>query len=151
MPEIVLETEINAAPEVCFDLVRDANLHCETASETGEKIVGGTANGQIELGQTVTFDAVHFGIRQRLTAKVIEFDKPHRFVDEMTNGAFRSFKHIHEFIPTLNGTLLKDTLIWISPLGFFGKIADKLFLENYMKNIVRRRTEQLKKIAEGMK
>jgi ligand-binding SRPBCC domain-containing protein len=150
MAEIVLETEINAAPEVCFDLVRDVGLHCETASETGERIVGGVT-GKIDLGQTVTFEAVHFGIRQRLTAKVTEFDKPHRFVDEMMNGAFRSFKHIHEFFPTANGTLLKDTLIWISPLGFLGKIADKLFLENYMKNIVRRRNAQLKKIAEAVK
>lgn len=150
MAVVVIETQINAPVEICFDLVRDVSAHVVSAAHTGEKAVAGVTSGHIGLGEIVTFEAVHFGIRQRLTAKVVEFDKPHRFVDEMMNGAFKSFKHVHEFAPVSGGTLLKDTLIWTAPFGFLGKIADKLFLENYMRNFVMRRNAKLKEAAEAI-
>lgn len=148
MSVIVLETEINAPAEVCFDLMRDTRLHTETTAQTKEKAVAGVTDGLIGLGQTVTFEGVHFGIKQRLTVKVIAFERPRLFVDEMTEGVFKSFKHIHEFFPNENGTLMRDTLIWTSPLGILGKIADKMFLENHLKNLVTKRNTKLKEIAE---
>lgn len=149
MPEIVLETQINANAEVCFDLMRDIRLHTETTAQTKEKAVGGVTSEKISLGQTVTFEGVHFGIRQRLTVKVVEFERPRLFVDEMTEGIFKSFKHIHEFFPNENGVLMRDRLIWTVPLGFLGKIADKLFLENHLRQLVTKRNLKLKEIAEA--
>jgi ligand-binding SRPBCC domain-containing protein len=151
MAIVIVETQINVPVEVCFDLARDIGLHCETAANTNERAVAGRTSGLIGLGESVTFEAVHFGIRQKLTSQVTEYDKPKRFVDEMTNGAFKSLKHIHEFTPTASGTLMKDTLDWASPLGIFGKIADKLFLENYMENFIIERNNKLKAIAENTK
>ena len=149
MPIIVLETQINASAEVCFDLMRDIRLHTETVANTKERAVAGVTSGKIGLGQTVTFEGVHFGIRQRLTVKVTEFERPRLFVDEMTAGVFKSFKHIHEFFPNENGVLMRDTLHWKAPLGFLGNIADKLFLENHLRNLVTRRNSKLKEIAEA--
>ena len=74
MPVIYLETEINAPAERCFDLIRDIRIHTETTMETGEKAVAGVTDGMIGLGQTVTFEGTHFGMRQRLTVKVVEFE-----------------------------------------------------------------------------
>lgn len=54
--------------------------------------------GLVELGQSVTWEAVHFGIKQLLTAKITELHYPHYFVDEMVSGAFKRFRHVHEFI-----------------------------------------------------
>ena len=102
----------------------------------------------IGLGQTVTFEGTHFGIRQRLTVKVVEFDRPWLFVDEMVDGRFKSFKHVHEFIPRDNETLMRDTIEWASPYGVLGKIADKLLLEHHLRNLVSERNAKLKKIAE---
>lgn len=149
MPKIIIETQINAAPETCFELMRDIRLHTETTAQTSERAVAGVTSGKIGLGQTVTFEGVHFGIRQHLTVKVTEFDSPRLFVDEMTAGIFKSFKHIHEFTATQDGTLMKDTLIWQSPLGGLGKIADKLFVINHLKNLVTTRNKKLKEIAES--
>jgi ligand-binding SRPBCC domain-containing protein len=149
MPEIILETHINAPAEACFDLMRDIRLHTETTTQTKEKAVGGITSGNIGLGQTVTFEGVHFGVRQRLTVQVVEFERPHLFIDEMTEGVFKSFKHIHEFFPNENGVLMRDTLIWTAPLGFLGKIADKLFLENHLRRLVTKRNLKLKEIAEA--
>ena len=97
----------------------------------------------------MTFEGIHFGVRQRFTAKVTEFDCPRRFVDEMTSGAFRAMKHIHEFAPCETGTRMTDTLQWISPLGVLGKIADTLFVTRHLKGFLLERNDALKAFAEN--
>jgi len=149
MPEIILETSIDAPAEVCFDLMRDIRLHTETTAQTDEKAVAGVVDGKIGLGQTVTFEGTHFGMRQRLTVKVVEFERPRLFVDEMTEGNFKRFKHIHEFTEHKGVTLIRDTLVWTSPLRILGKIVDKLLLERHLRNLVTTRNARLKEIAEN--
>lgn len=149
MPKFVIETQINASPETCFDLMRDVRLHTETTEHTNEKAVAGVTEGMIGLGQTVTFEGTHFGMRQRLTVKVTAFERPTLFVDEMIEGRFKSFKHIHEFTPQDGGTLMRDTLEWTSPFGFIGRIVDTLLLEKHLRDLVSKRNEKLKKIAES--
>lgn len=148
MPQIVLETFINASAETCFDLMRDIRIHTETTSETKEKAVDGVTEGKIGLGQTVTFEGMHFGMRQRLSVKVVEFERPRLFVDEMTEGTFKTFKHIHEFSDQDGGTLMRDTLIWTSPFWLLGRVVDKLLLERHLRHLVSGRNAMLKQIAE---
>ena len=150
MPELILETSIAAPAEVCFDLMRDIRIHTETTAHTDERAVGGVVDGKIGIGQSVTFEGTHFGMRQRLTVKVVEFERPRLFVDEMTEGNFKTFKHIHEFTENNGVTLMRDTLIWTSPLGILGTIVDKLLLERHLRNLVSTRNARLKEIAENL-
>ena len=150
MPTIHLKTYIVAPAEVCFDLMRDIRIHTKTTAKTNEVAIAGVTSGKIGLGQTVTFEGRHFGVRQRLTVKVIEFDRPRLLVDEMIEGNFKTFKHIHEFTEIEGGTLMRDTLIWTSPFGILGSIVDKLVLERHLLNLVSTRNAQLTKIAEGL-
>lgn len=97
---IIVKTflEINAPIEICFDLARDIRLHTRTVwRHTKERAVGGTYASRINRGETVTFEATHFLIRQRLTSRITEFERPYIFVDQMVSGAFKSMKHTHEF------------------------------------------------------
>lgn len=149
MPQIILETFINAPAETCFDLIRDIRVHTQTTAQTNKRAIAGVVGGKIGLGQTVTFEGKHFGMRQRLTVEVVEFERPWLFVDEMTEGRFKSFRHVHEFVPSDGGTLLRDTLMWTSPLGIIGRIVDKLLLELHLLNLVSKRNQMLKQIAEG--
>ncbi len=148
MPTIILESFIAAPAETCFDLMRDIRLHTETTVETDERAVAGVTDGMIGLGQTVTFEGTHFGMRQRLTVKVVKFERPHLFVDEMIEGRFRSFKHIHEFAERERGTLMIDIVEWTSPFGILGRIVDKLLLERHLRDLVTNRNARLKQIAE---
>lgn len=150
MPQIVLETLINASAETCFDLMRDVRLHTKTTAATQEKAVAGVTTGKIGLGQTVTFEGTHLGFRQRLAVKVIEFDRPGLFVDEMIEGNFASFRHIHEFHEQNGITVMRDTVIWRSPLGLIGRIVDRLVLEDHLKKLISTRNLMLKKIAEEL-
>lgn len=149
MPTIVVETVIDVPIGVCFDAARDIGLHCQTMAYTKERAVAGVTTGLIGAGQSVTFEAVHFGLRQQLSATVVRFDPPHVFADEMTRGAFAALTHTHEFFAQSPAqTLMRDTLTWRSPLGLLGKLADALFLKRYMTDLIRGRGVRLKRHLE---
>lgn len=71
MPIIIHKQFVNAPIQVCFDLARNVDIHIKTTAKTKEKAVGGVTNGLLNAGDSVTWEATHFGIKQKLTAKVI--------------------------------------------------------------------------------
>lgn len=142
------ETWIQTTPQTCFDLARDVGLHCRCAAHSHERAVAGVTSGLIGLHETVTFEAVHFGVRQRLSSRVVEFEPPQRFVDEMIRGAFAQMRHTHEFRAESGGTLMIDVLEWRSPLGILGRIADRFFVGPHLRDFLRRRNRALKRFAE---
>ncbi len=149
MTTVVVRTRINAPMETCFDLARDVEVHCRTCAHTGERVVGGKTNGLLELGDTVTFEAVHLGVRQRLTAQIVAFERPRFFVDEMRQGAFKSLRHMHEFTPVGDATLMTDRMEFASPLGWPGALTDALVMRRTMRRFLLRRNRVLKRIAEA--
>ncbi|TWT09259.1 SRPBCC family protein [Planomicrobium sp. CPCC 101079] len=151
MPVIVHEIYIEAPIEVCFDLARNVEVHTETTLNTKERAVGGVTTGLMEKGDSVTWEATHLGVKQKLTAKIIKMERPHSFTDTMVTGAFHSFTHTHEFIKSGAGTIMRDNFDYKSPLGIVGKVADKLFLEKYMTAFITNRAIELKKMAEKKK
>lgn len=149
MPIIKLETLINAPIERVFDLSRSIDLHADSMSHTDEKPIAGIMTGLINLGETVTWEATHFGIKQKLTSKITICERPFKFGDTMVSGAFARFDHEHFFEEIDGRTLMKDVFDYDSPLGFLGKIADFLFLEKYMTGLLKKRNEIIKKVAES--
>jgi ligand-binding SRPBCC domain-containing protein len=139
---------IYAPREICFDVARDIDIHTQSTSQTNERAIAGVTSGLIGLNESVTWEAIHFGIKQTLTVRITEFDFPNRFVDEMQKGTFKRFYHAHEFIEKEKGTLMIDTFDYTSPFGPIGKLADRMFLEQYMKEFLITRNRYIKKIAE---
>tara|TARA_B100000795_G_scaffold225955_2_gene181823 strand:- start:127 stop:603 length:477 start_codon:yes stop_codon:yes gene_type:complete len=151
MPIIELRTEINAEKKIVFDLSRSIDLHKISTQHTNEEAVAGKISGLIEMNESVTWRAKHFGVYQKLTSIITAYERPNYFVDEMQKGAFKRFKHEHHF-EELNGkTLMIDLFDYQSPLGFLGKIADKLFLEKYMTELLIERNRIVKEFAESNK
>ncbi|MFC4409122.1 hypothetical protein ACFOZY_01595 [Chungangia koreensis] len=148
MPVISIETYIRAPISLCFDLARNVDIHTKTTFKTKEHAVGGVINGLLEPGDTVTWQAVHFGIKQKLTAKVTEMNRPFDFTDIQVKGAFQSFTHLHQFSSKDEGTVMIDRFEYKAPFGFFGMLADWLFLRRYMHRFLTQRAWQLKRIAE---
>jgi len=148
MPTIYLSTFILATPDVIFDLSRSIDLHQVSTKQTEEMAIAGRMSGLIELGESVTWRAKHFGFFQELTSKITAFEKPKSFTDEMVSGAFKSFKHTHTFEATANGTTMVDVFSYVSPLGILGRVADYLFLKSYMTNLLLQRNLVIKEYAE---
>lgn len=151
MTSLVVVTRIEAPVDVCFDLARGIEAHNETSRFTRERAVPpGRTSGLLELGDLVTFEALHFGIRQRFTAKITEMNPPHLFVDELVESAFRSLRHIHDFRSIGGVTTMTDALEWRSPLGPLGRIADALVIKRHMQSFLVRKQTHLKEMAERL-
>ena len=151
MPRIELRTEIKADKEIVFDLSRSIDLHKISTEHTNETAIAGKISGLIALNESVTWRAKHFGIYQRLTSKITEFDRPNYFADEMVSGAFSKFKHEHHFKDLNGGTLMIDYFDYKSTIGILGKIADKIFLVKYMTDLLTERNRIVKEFAESDK
>ena len=149
MPIIKLETKINAPIERVFDLARSIDLHKATMTKYKEKVVAGVTSGLINLNETVTWEATHFGVRQKLTSKITQFDRPRHFRDSMVKGAFTRFDHDHFFEQDSGQTLVKDVFDYDSPLGILGKIADVLFVEKHLREMLEERNQIIKAVAES--
>lgn len=148
MPLIHLTTQINAPIQVVFDLARDIDFHQKSASKSREKAIGGRTTGLIELGETVVWEAVHFGFKQKLSTKITAMNAPKSFRDEMVFGAFKSLKHEHVFIENEGITSMIDFFYFEAPLGLIGRLANVLFLKRYMENFLLERNRALKAKAE---
>ena len=66
----------------------------------------------------------------------------------MVQGSFKRLRHEHHFTDFNGGTLMIDYFNYKSPFGFLGKIADILFLEKYMTDLLKKRNTTIKEFAE---
>jgi ligand-binding SRPBCC domain-containing protein len=148
MPLIRLETIVKAPIERCFDLSRSIDLHTISTEHTGEKAIAGRTSGLIGLGETVTWSAVHFVIRQELESKITHYEYPTFFVDEMQRGAFKSIYHEHHFKTVGEETLMTDIFKFESPLGVLGYIANGLILTSYLRRLLEKRNATIREYAE---
>ncbi len=151
MPRIELQTHIKADINSVFDLSRSIDLHKISTQHTHEEGIAGKTSGLIGMGQSVTWRAKHFGMYQKLTSKITQYDRPKYFADEMVKGAFKEFKHEHHFAESNGGTLMTDYFEYKSPFGILGKLADKLFLKKYMTKLLTHRNKVVKEFAESPK
>lgn len=148
MPVIKLNTAINSNIEICFDLSTSIDFHTKTTAKTKEKAIAGRTEGLIKLNETVTWEATHYGVRQRLTSKITAYNRPYHFRDEMVKGIFKSIKHDHYFKQDGDKVIMTDVFEFQSPFGILGKIFNKLILTNYLKKFLLERNQIIKKYAE---
>lgn len=99
MPAFELVTVINADLSAVFDLSLSVDAHTESMAGSREKAVAGVTTGLLGMGDSVTWQARHFGLPFRMTVKIVSWHRPNSFVDEQTRGPFHSWRHEHRFEP----------------------------------------------------
>lgn len=150
MSRIEIARVVVAPADRLFDLARSVDAHVASTPWTEERPVGGKTKGLLGLGDEVTWEARHFGVKQRLTSRITMFDRPRHFRDSMVRGAFARFDHDHFFEPLEDGsTRCRDVFDFDAPLGPLGWVADRLVLERYMRRFLERRMEILETLASG--
>lgn len=151
MPKIELITEINSTLEICFDLSRSIDLHKISTAQTNEQAIAGRTSGLINLNESVTWQATHFGVKQKMTSKITAFERPNYFIDEQVKGIFKSIVHEHKFEKVGNMIIMKDIFEFHSPFGLLGKLFNLLVLTNYLKRFLITRNQIIKEFAETEK
>ena len=149
MTKIILHTKINAPTERCFLLSLSVDLHKGSTAQTNEKAIAGVTSGLMKLNDTVTWEAKHFGVVQQFTSKIMKYEKPNYFVDEMQKGAFKKFHHQHSFKTEGFYCMMTDELDIAAPFGIIGKMVTALVLKNYLRKFLLIRNDFIKQIAEG--
>jgi ligand-binding SRPBCC domain-containing protein len=145
-----VSTTIASPPTRCFDPARSVDVHVQTAGSSGEKAVGGRTSGLLELGDEVTWEARHLGVRQRLTSRITAFQSPSYFQDRMIQGAFRFLEHDHRFEPADDGTtVMVDVVRFAAPFGPVGWLAERLLLAGHLRRFLKERGLALKVLAES--
>jgi ligand-binding SRPBCC domain-containing protein len=148
---IRLATEIDAPIDRVYDLARDLDLHARSMARTGEHAIHGRTAGRIDLGETVTWRARHFGVWWTLSSRIVVAERPTAFVDEQERGPFAAFRHEHRFVSLPDGrTRMIDDWTHRAPFGWLGRIADGLVLRRYMQRLLETRNRALKAEAEGL-
>jgi ligand-binding SRPBCC domain-containing protein len=147
---IDLTTLIRAPRERCFDLARSVELHTQSAAGTQEVAVAGRTRGLLALGDEVTWQARHFGVRQTLTSRITAYARPAHFRDSMVRGAFARLEHDHHFAEAPGGgTLMRDVFEFAAPGGPLGVLAERLILTRYLRRFLVARNETITRVAES--
>jgi ligand-binding SRPBCC domain-containing protein len=100
------------------------------------------------LGERVTWKAKHFGIWFKFHVIISEYNPNDHFEDKMTKGPFKYFIHSHEFLMEEETVLMKDHIRFQSPVGFIGRWVDKIFMKDYLIDLLKRRNDYIKRTAE---
>lgn len=151
MPVLELQTVIHAPIARCFDLSRSIDLHKASMVNSHERAIEGVTAGMIGHLEEVTWEATHFGVKQKLTSRITAFKYPTHFRDEMIKGAFKMIKHDHTFEVIDETTHMHDRFEFESPGGIVGRMVNKLILTRYLKNLIIKRNEIIKDYAESEK
>ena len=150
MRTISIETTIAAPVVACFDLSLSVDAHTNSMAKSGERAVAGITSGVMTLGDSVTWQARHFGIPVRMTSAITEYERPERFVDEQRRGPFHRWWHEHTFTAlSPDQTLMVDRVEFRSPFGPIGWLADMSVLDRYMTGLLRQRNDWLKSTLEA--
>jgi ligand-binding SRPBCC domain-containing protein len=146
--KIELETVIRASRTTCFDLSRDLDLHQRSMAASGERAVAGRTSGLIGVGEEVTWQA-RLGVTHEHAARITAFDRPAHFRDTMVRGRFKRFEHDHFFEYASAGTIMRDVVVFESPLGLLGRLVDALILGRYLRKLLGERNRVIKQAAEA--
>ena len=90
------------------------------------------------------------GLRFLMTTRIVGFDYPSSFGDRLTRGLLRRFEHVYRFEPLPDGgCAMSDELTVEAPYRPLGRLAEWLYLTRRMRQLVQRRLEHIKIVAES--
>lgn len=75
------------------------------------------------------------GITVNWVTEITYLEKLKYFIDEQRFGPYSFWQHQHHFMEIENGVSIRDELYYALPLGFLGRLSNKLFVEKEIKKI----------------
>ena len=63
-----------------------------------------------------------FGIPLKWKTQISKVKKPFHFIDKQIKGPYKFWEHLHEFEEVEGGVLIKDTVNYVIPFGWIGRL-----------------------------
>jgi ligand-binding SRPBCC domain-containing protein len=136
-------TNLAMPPTEAFDLSLSVAAHLASMARSRERAVAHVTSDLLGLGDEIIWQAWHFGVPWRLTSRITEFDRPHRFIDEQVRGPFHRFHHEHLFEPIDGGSEMTDIVEFEAPSGWLGRLAERFVLASYIRALIEERNRYL--------
>ncbi len=110
------------------------------------------SNGNIESmysGQIIRYVVKPIaGIPTQWTTEITQVRAPYFFIDEQLQGPYKLWHHQHRLSEVDNGVLMEDIIHYQPPFGFFGDVANKLFIRKKLKEIFDYRKRVIREIFD---
>ena len=135
-----------------IDLVWDfisapSNLKKITPPTMGFEITSANAEAEMYEGMIISYRVRPLLKIETLWVTEITHVVPKSyFVDEQRIGPYKMWHHEHRLEEINGGVLMTDIISYQPPLGFLGKIANALIIQNKLKKIFDFRTQALEEI-----
>ncbi len=94
-----------------------------------------TPNLTMRKGAEIRYSLAWMRLPMHWKTRIIEYEPPFLFVDEMENGPYALWRHRHTFRPSEKGTVVSDRVEYALPFGPLGTMAHTL--------VVRRQVEEI--------
>lgn len=151
MPSLHLTTFIAAPAERVFDLSRNLAVWKYIFNSRKELFSSGAGSGLVTKGETVTITVKHAGKTRSAMLRVTELQRPGSFIEELVKGDLQHYRHEHHFKSAENGTIMIDLVDFGVPRDIIGRIVGKLYLKNYVQQLIQKRNETIRQYAETEK
>jgi hypothetical protein len=91
---------------------------------------------------------IEYRIRWRFVAlrwltEIVEWSPPFQFVDVQVRGPYKLWHHTHEFEAIDGGTLVRDAVRYVLPLGPLGRVAHQLAVRRDLERVFDYRTRRI--------
>jgi ligand-binding SRPBCC domain-containing protein len=90
---------------------------------------------EMRAGARIDYALSLFGVPLRWRTRITAWEPGVRFVDEQESGPYAVWRHVHEFEPDGESTLVRDVVDYALPLGPLGSLAHALFVERTLGRI----------------
>ena len=126
------------------------NLNNITPPEVKFETLLITGGSKMYSGQLIAYKLNPFPfLRVRWTTEIKHVVSKKSFVDDQRFGPFAMWYHQHFFIEKDGGCEMIDEVSYAIPLGFLGRLANALLIENQVKEIFKFREQVVGKIFES--
>jgi hypothetical protein len=147
---LIESLEIAAPIERCFDLARSVDVHVASSEPLDGSAEAERTSGLSELGDETTWSAKFFGVRFRVTTRIVELDRPNSFREVLIHGLPKKFEHEYTFERLETGaTRMTDQFEVESRFWLLGKLVDTLYLRPKMASALAHRAAFIKSVAES--
>lgn len=100
----------------------------------------------MRTGAIIDYEVKLGPIPTRWRSVITTFEPPHRFVDEQLMGPYSFWHHTHEFEEAPGGTLIRDKVLYLMPLGPLGRLARVLFVRRQLEGIFNHRRKVIEEV-----
>jgi ligand-binding SRPBCC domain-containing protein len=142
---IISVQKIPVSPEEAWRFFSNpANLKMITPDDMGFKIISRHHGDKMYAGQIIEYRVKPvLGISMYWMTEITQVKDKEYFIDEQRFGPYRLWHHQHHFKAIPGGVEMTDIVHYKVPLGFIGRLANKLFVNRTLRKIFSYRNQKV--------